>query len=194
MSLTVCDMYSLLPHPHSLATGSLRPAAIEHCTASLTRQANGDLQLCYRLQGQPGQLRLPPAQQPAFADNLWQHTCFEAFFRPAGGTAYREFNFSPSGQWAVYDFSAYRERMAQPCLSDAAPIISLSTPAGPQSGLLQLCVTLPAALLPAAEHACQLSLTAVLEDNNGQCSYWATHHAGERPDFHHPDAFTLSLA
>ena len=27
---------------------------------------------------------------------------------PGEGPAYREFNFSPSGEWAVYDFRSYR--------------------------------------------------------------------------------------
>ena len=44
------------------------------------------------------------------ADDLWRTTCFELFV--AGeGTAYREYNFSPSGQWAAYDFDDYRAGM-----------------------------------------------------------------------------------
>ncbi len=38
-------------------------------------------------------------------------TCLEAFLRRSGGEEYREWNFAPSGQWAAYDFSAYREGM-----------------------------------------------------------------------------------
>ena len=46
------------------------------------------------------------------ADVLWQHTCFEAFVAPAGAPGYHEFNFSPSLDWAIYRFSAYREGMS----------------------------------------------------------------------------------
>ena len=49
----------------------------------------------------------------ARADELWQTTCFEAFLEPRAATAYREFNFSPSGDWAAYDFDGYREGMAE---------------------------------------------------------------------------------
>jgi hypothetical protein len=189
-------MYRLLPHP-----ASLPPAYVASLSAHSTRQADGSLLLAYTLytvQGQHDCLQIPAPLPPAladngFADNLWQHTCFEAFIRPTGQSAYREFNFSPSGQWAVYDFSGYRDRVEQP-LPQAAPRIVLTRPA---ADTLHLEVTIPAALLPmlaTGEPPCQLSLTAMLEDTEGTCSYWATHHAGERPDFHHPEAFTLCLA
>lgn len=188
-------MYRLLPHPASPS-----PAYVASLTAHSTREADGSLLLAYTLhttQGQHNCLQVPAPLPTAFADNgfadnLWQHTCFEAFFRPAGGTAYREFNFSPSGQWAVYDFSGYRARVEQP-LPQAVPRIVLTRPA---ADTLHLEVTIPATLLPmlaGGNPPCQLSLTAVLEDKQGRCSYWATHHAGERPDFHHPEAFTLCL-
>src|SRR5256885_6281733 len=32
--------------------------------------------------------------------------------RPPGDEGYREWNFAPSGQWAAYDFPAYREDRA----------------------------------------------------------------------------------
>ena len=34
------------------------------------------------------------------------------FIRPEDGEGYYEFNFSPSGEWAAYRFSGYREGMA----------------------------------------------------------------------------------
>ena len=54
---------------------------------------------------------IPEAPEPGRKNDLWQTTCFEAFLRPSGGEAYREWNFAPSGQWAAYDFSAYRQGM-----------------------------------------------------------------------------------
>lgn len=181
----------LLPHPtHAVAD---LPDSRLTLAASCIRHLGDGLQLCYTLRGNLARLRLPAPQPPGFTEHLWQHTCFEAFIRPVGGTVYREFNFSPSGQWAIYDFSAYRERLAQP-LPAAAPLIGLEMP---DAETLHLGVTLPAALLPmpADDHpACQLSLAAVLEDTEGTCSYWAIHHAGERPDFHHPETFILCLA
>ena len=36
-------------------------------------------------------------------------------------------------------------------------------------------------------------LAAVLEDEDGRLSYWAARHPPGKPDFHHPDNFTLEL-
>ena len=58
----------------------------------------------------------PPAafpldSTPRRADKLWQHTCFELFCTAGATTAYYELNFSPSSEWAIYRFDAYREGM-----------------------------------------------------------------------------------
>jgi hypothetical protein len=53
---------------------------------------------------------------------LWRRSCFEAFIGHGGGPDYWEYNFSPSGAWAAYHFSAYREGMA-PLLKGAAPTV-----------------------------------------------------------------------
>jgi hypothetical protein len=68
------------------------------------------LALAYCLRGDMARLRIPAPQTPGSADGLWEHTCFEAFVGVAGETAYHEFNFSPSGEWAAYAFSGYRQR------------------------------------------------------------------------------------
>jgi hypothetical protein len=39
----------------------------------------------------------------------------------------------------------------------------------------------------------RLALSAVIEDENGKLSYWALKHPPGKPNFHHPDAFTLEL-
>jgi hypothetical protein len=41
--------------------------------------------------------------------------------------------------------------------------------------------------------ALQLGLTAVIEDDSGNLSYWALRHAPGNPDFHDPDGFALEL-
>src|SRR5690242_17714432 len=52
-----------------------------------------------------------PAERERTAE-LWKTTCFEAFLRPLGEQSYREWNFAPSGRWASYEFSGYRDGMA----------------------------------------------------------------------------------
>ena len=39
----------------------------------------------------------------------------------------------------------------------------------------------------------KLAVSAVIEEVDGQLSYWALTHPGERPDFHNPDGFVLDL-
>ena len=92
-------------HPDSLCAASAR---IE---VEVARPRAGSLVLSYVVTGKIGDLRLPPVTASARADELWQHTCFEAFLRPSPGEAYYEFNFAPSTQWAAYRFDGYRSGM-----------------------------------------------------------------------------------
>src|SRR4051812_18284186 len=69
------------------------------------------LTLSFVVVGQVSHIRLPVRCDSSRADELWQHTCFELFARSPGTSAYSEFNFAPSTQWAAYRFSTYREEM-----------------------------------------------------------------------------------
>ncbi|SDH33815.1 DOMON-like domain-containing protein [Propionivibrio dicarboxylicus] len=158
----------------------------------VTRRADA-LELRYCLRGDIARLRVPGHESPERRDGLWEHTCFEAFIAVAGQSAYREFNFSPAGHWAVYDFSATRQPAATPVTT--APSIDSEGSAG----RLELAVTLTAAHLPPDALAADLEigLCAVIECVDmldDALSYWALHHPGERPDFHRRDGFAFRLA
>jgi hypothetical protein len=127
----------------------------------------------------------------ARADGLWKHTCFEAFLAPAHGSGYHEFNFSPSGDWAIYRFSAYRERMV-PAKIGRAPQISLHR--GDARVELEATVRLEALADLRDAPRLKVALAAVIEDQEGRLSYWALRHAPGKPDFHHPSAFALEVA
>jgi hypothetical protein len=147
------------------------------------------LQLVYSVKGNTARLRIPPGTAPGPADGLWQHTCLEAFVAAEGETAYREFNFSPSGQWAAYRFASERQRAnSEPDLP--APVMQLAT----TPTQLTLDVLLSLAALPSSAHRLQLALCAVIEEHDGLLSFWALQHPCERPDFHHPAGRTLRLA
>ena len=160
--------------------------------ANATRQPDGSLRLCYHLHGDVAQVRIPPAQTPQFTDKLWEHTCLEAFAGVVGDSAYREFNFSPSGQWAAYAFSDYRQRLAWQ--DPAAPTLSLAP--FPDKGRVGdgfvVSAIIPPANLPAAT-PWQLGITAVIALLDGSICYWAITHPTERPDFHHRDGFTHEI-
>jgi hypothetical protein len=179
-------------YPLTLRCHPATPAPVVRAIeARATCQPDGSLTLAYRVWGDMARLLIPEAQPPGRTDSLWEHTCFEAFVGIAGSTAYREFNFSPSGQWAAYAFADYRQP-EQPAPSITAPQITTRRFAG----RLEIEATIPAASLPAGR-SLQISLSAVIEAADivdGSHSYWALHHVAERPDFHQRAAFILELA
>ncbi len=171
-----------------------RPKDEQHDTSvrELTARAywlpGGALAIRYRLDADLRRLSIPQPAAEGAADELWRHTCFEAFIAVPGAQGYREFNFSPSGQWAVYAFNAWRERDAA-FVASTAPGIRIERAAHE----LVLIATIPAALLPVRSDV-RIGLCAVLERTNGALEYWALHHPLAQPDFHHRDGFVLELA
>ena len=146
----------------------------------------GGLILSYVVSGRTSDLRWPPVVAAERADELWRHTCFEAFVRPSTGPAYYEFNFSPSTQWASYQFSGYRSGM-RVATEISAPRIEMRSD--------EATFTLQAALeLDGLSSSLDLGLSAVLEETNGHKSYWALAHPPGKPDFHHADCFALELS
>jgi hypothetical protein len=94
---------SLRCHPAS-------PCAPDQTVEVDARLGEGGLAVSYRLYGDAAQIRIPERTSASAADGLWRHTCLEAFVAAVDRPEYREFNFSPSGQWAVYRFTACRQR------------------------------------------------------------------------------------
>lgn len=158
-----------------------------HLAASLSASPQG-FAFAYHLLGDLAALRLPPTANAVAADGLWQHTCCEAFLANANGTEYREFNFSPSGQWACYGFADYRQR-DMGFVPEAAPTIDFLR----RDDGFQLHSFIPASLLPPCPRL-NVGLTAVIELADGTKDYWALAHTAERPDFHLRQTFTLSLS
>ena len=70
---------------------------------------SGSLMLTFCLVGDISSLSIPESRSSQRAEHLWRHTCFEAFVMAGEGPEYLEFNFSPSGEWAVYEFRGYRD-------------------------------------------------------------------------------------
>jgi hypothetical protein len=145
--------------------------------------------MTYCLNGDIPEIRIPWASVPRIGTQLWEHTCFEAFIAVEGQPAYHEFNFAPSGEWAVYAFLGYRER--GPRVSEIVPpwVGVRST----QSRLeLDTFVRLDGLSAIHRRASLRLGLSAVIEASDG-LSYWALHHPAGKPDFHNADGFTLLL-
>lgn len=174
---------NLLCHPDT------RCPAVQSLQAEIEALPGISLRLRYTLCGDMQRLRIPAPQAPMSVDGLWQHSCFEAFIAVAGESAYREFNFAPSGQWAAYAFSDYRQ--CSPWTAGGSPSINVTRM---QDSLL-LEAELVASDFPANPEGkpLQIAFTAVLEANDGSLSYWALHHPATKPDFHDRAGFILTL-
>jgi hypothetical protein len=167
-------------HPDS------RCAAATGIEADIARPRPGGLILSYVVRGRISDLRLPPIVASARADELWRHTCFEAFVRPSASPGYYEFNFSPSTQWAAYRFDSHRSGM-RVATGIGAPWIEVRSSAATY--------TLQATLeLDGLSSPLHLGLSAVIEETNGGKSYWALAHPPGKADFHHADCFTLEFS
>jgi hypothetical protein len=161
-------------------------AAASRIEADIARPSPTSLILSYVVSGKIGDLRLPPVVAAVRTDELWRHTCFEAFVRPSAGPAYYEFNFSPSTQWAAYRFDGYRSGM-RVATEIAAPRIEVRSSA--ETYTLQAALDFDGFVAPF-----HLGLSAVLEETNGGKSYWALMHPPGKPDFHRADCFALELS
>ena len=174
----------LVCHPSTVKDG---PYAIR--IAYGYTQANV-LGLRYVLTGPVDRLRVPPLKASERADELWRHTCFEAFVGIAGEEAYDELNFAPSTQWAAYHFARYRFGMA--CAMDVEAR-DLAVRREPERLQLEVSVPLQKLAATAGDRPLRLALAAVVESGDGTLSYWALRHPSGQPDFHHRDGFTITL-
>jgi hypothetical protein len=172
---------------------SIHPSALSDAVRSLAvlihRSANAELRMNFRLDGDIPRIRIPSSSIPRIAKELWRHTCFEAFIAVDRQPAYHEFNFAPSGLWAVHAFSAYRE--GGPLADETMrPHIAVRSTASRLE--LDAVVQLDSLSAIHPRAGLRIGLSAVIEASDG-LSYWALHHPGAKPDFHHPDGFALLL-
>ena len=173
-------MLALVPHP-DFPSRSVQAISVE------VSQEHGCLNLTYRVTGAINDILWPPPGAGGRADRLWEHSCFEAFIARPGEVGYTELNLATSGQWAAYDFDAYRRGM------NAIEKMSASLfPSLRYDKVKLLAVTHP----PILEHGAEwhLGLSAIIEAKDGSKSYWALAHALGPPDFHNADCFTARLA
>lgn len=166
-------LVTLTPHPDTPSP------AVDRIEVDVERREDC-IWLRYAVYGDVGQVRWPEAVEPDRADGLWRHTCFEVFAPTDGG--YREFNLSPSRAWASYRFEGYRSGMA--LADERAQVVDLEA--------TEAWTTLEALVEP-PPGSVRIGLSAVIEDVDGNLSYWALAHPPGKPDFHHPDSFALIL-
>jgi hypothetical protein len=161
-----------------------RSAAVVGIAVDVARLAPGKLALAYVVTGDLARVRLPPMSASARTDNLWRHTCFEAFIAADAEDGYLELNFAPSTEWAAYRFTGYRAGMEAADIP--VPEIAVTS-----ASEVRVAVDLAGALPQSARW--RLGLSAVLEETDGARSYWALAHPPGKADFHHASSFALTL-
>ena len=174
---------TLVPHP---ATPPADPpfkvwARVEH---SALFGATATTNIWFGVSAPMERFVIPATELPERVDELWRTTCFEAFLR-ADGDAYREWNFAPSGNWAAYDFTGYRDGMTNAEITQP-PYVRV------EDNFTWW--ALGATIAVEADREWHLGLSAVIEEQDGTKSYWALAHPAEKPDFHAPGCFTAKLA
>ena len=173
---------TLICHPDTPAK-AVRAVAVE-----ITLSFDDGLALRYLVEGRIYELVVPQGEGDLViadiaTDGLWQSTCFEVFLTEEGQPDYTEFNYSPDGRWACYQFDDYRSLLR----SDELAPWEISAERGEQSYALRI----EPGIFP--DMGAKLALSAVIEELDGTKSYWALAHPPGKPDFHHPDCFALTL-
>ncbi len=177
----------LLPlkcHPQSTSP------AVTAIDVELIRENNA-LALHFCLSGDIEHLTIPPREISERRDNLWRHTCFEAFIGVPTRPEYLELNFSPATHWAAYRFCDYRHGQTNAVNIDP-PMIETQTEPGRFEMVVSLKNVSPAPDLK-DDLQWRIGLSAVIEETQGGLSYWALNHPPGKPDFHHSDCFALQL-
>ena len=171
----------LVRHPDS------PPAGVEELTVVVERLGPELLFFRFTVVGNLASLRLPDEKVGERRDELWRHTCFEAFLG-AEDRSYVELNLAPSGDWAAYRFDDYRRNMRWAALS---PLIDVRK----EESRFELRAAVRVRGLDElpAEAAWRMGASAVIEDAAGQLSYWGLAHPPGAPDFHNRDCFALTL-
>jgi hypothetical protein len=181
--MTVEHWIDLRCHP------STRSEAVRAIQVLARRSATAELQMTFRLDGDIPRIWVPSPSEPRIATQLWRHTCFVAFIAVEGQPAYHEFNFAPSGEWAIYAFCGYRN--GGPLANEMMrPDIALRTSGSRLE--LDTVVRLDSLSAIHPRASLRIGLSAVIEASDG-LSYWALRHPADKPDFHDADGFALLL-
>jgi len=163
--------------------------AVTHIDAEVLRPQAQNFMFTYVVTGTITDLAMPRVATTTRTDELWRHTCFEAFVGSSQSAAYYEFNFAPSKQWAAYRFSNYRTDL---CVATEINAPQITVRSNPERYVLQASVELSPLLFSRCS-TLRVGLSAVIEDTSGHRSYWALAHPPGKADFHHSDSFALEL-
>lgn len=156
-------------------------------TGAISRTA-GIIAVSYILQGPLSNIMIPSSAVPARHNRLWEKTCFEFFLAPAGSEQYWEFNLSPAGHWNVYHFESCREGM-----KEEPAISSLPFRIHNQSDRFTLTLELDVTHIIKTDQLLKAGISAVIQFNDGNMTFWSLVHPGSQPDFHNRGSFIIEI-
>lgn len=137
------------------------------------------------------------AQAQTRAHQLWQQTCFEIFIKDSNATEYIEINLAPNGNWNAYYFLDTRRSFIDDGLFEILPMAApqISAGSGYEEGLYKYnaLIELPEQYAFLKTVGSRLAMAAVVKGHDQHLHYMALHHPTDRPDFHHPQSFTLRI-
>ncbi|MBP6218944.1 MAG: hypothetical protein KA436_10190 [Oligoflexales bacterium] len=143
------------------------------------------IQVYYEVQGPISKLKIvEPNPDPFYREGIWESTCCELFISIPPSQGYKEWNISPSGDWFSMHFSGYRTRQAN--YKDLSP--PLSTNWRREGDKLSCSLKVK---IPVSQEPLHLSICTILEDLQGEKSYWSLTHTQPNPDFHDLGSFSL---
>ena len=175
--------FCLQPFPSNL------PEADVQMTGTVARHQQ-QVTLHYQLRDDSQRVLIPsPAKLPTRTKGLWETTCFECFLGVKDSPQYWEVNLSPAYHWNVYHFCDYRQGMTEENRIGALPFQVQQ-----QGNTLSLEVSLDLGSLIRGHQVLEIGVSAVIEYNNGEVSYWALTHKAQQADFHQRESFILELA
>lgn len=147
--------------------------------ASFQAVSASQVHIDFHISGPLEQILWPdPHLIEARQDELWKHTCLEAFFSSSATAEapYTEINCAPNGLWNAYSFSSYRQGMS-PALHITVRLKERTARQDHAHFLIEVNSSVPL-------QTGTWGLTAVVEFQDGEKSYWALNHPRETADFH----------
>ncbi len=164
---------------------------IQAMEVSYEISSDGLLKLRYAVDVPHSALVIAQIKEPLRTDFLWHTTCCEVFLGIKDKPEYIEYNFSPSSQWAAYQFTDYRKDVAD---LDVLAVPEISIESGHAKFALEAAVMLPHKWQQAyLNTGLDVGLTVVAEEQGGKNSYWSLAHHQDEPEFHDRSCFTLPL-
>jgi hypothetical protein len=157
-------------------------------TGVVTRDRQ-QLNIVYIVSGAIDCIQLPTLNpKPTRQWELWETTCFEGFFGVPDELNYWELNLAPNGNWNAFGLTNYREGIAE-----AAAIGSIVMTTDRTDDRFTLSATIPIGPIVPARKPLEMSVTAVIQTQDQEVSYWAIAHCGTAADFHRRDSFQLAI-